>query len=1000
MTRAAHDIIEKLSSIGNEYRPVPFWFVNHYLREDELRRQIREMSEKGCGGIMFHGRDGLRSGYLEKEWEDGLTWSIDEAEKHGMSVWLYDENHYPSGPAGNAVFRKYPERTMMCLAVLCEETVAAGRHFSFMMPEDVSMAFAFAVSADGQSRKLDFVPDEKEFRWTNNLKESATILLLHIVREWPIPGQYFPFYPDYLDAEVSAEFIELTHQWYVNRFKEKMGITIKGMFTDNSCFNFGRVRGSVAWTPKLPERFKAETGLDLENILPGIFCPTAGSQRDRLVFWRFLGDEYLRTYVHPIKEVCERNQIASTGHYCLEDGMSEHIRQIGDRFDLKRGQTLACVDMLGHEVGEDLFAYNNGFRCAALRETADAAYYINNSRVMCECLGLLGGWKLDLGEIKRATGFLAAQGIDLFAPHGLYYSIAGARKWECTPDHLHNPMWNYYSEWTDWISKISFLMAHSDRTGKVVLLYPATTLRSHIEVGGEIEAHASIPASDRGAICDLVDFTFRTTINELVRNNIEFDIIDECLLQGAAIKSGHLVLKAANGTERELSAIILPCCKLLEKESVDTLKQFQDTGGRIITVNAHVESIFNRTKKDLHPLVAHELRQDAHFDFDAENQSQITGMITALRRFVPQQVTLSPSSCDIVSRVWIKWNHCFVMLHNATNHRCDSIHVRIECGHELFLLDFNTNALKRIAKSSGRRNEFTHSFSPAETLVLIAGDELDSTEDFMEPIPLAGAHVQIADEWEFKPFKDNVLPLREGRVVNCGAWQSHTFHFQICELPEHLKVIFDREMRKSELLCNRYSLDLKCLVNGKLVDDFRPGGYLDYFMFEADIISYARKGENEVSFEYYNMFLETDRKCHTPFIIGPFELFDNVKGGAISRPRKTIAPGDWCERGYPFYAGEAAYLQTIVLPENCRGRTLTLSLGRLSNATEVLINRQSLGRRILPPWRFDISSFACEKELELEIRILNTPQNLLCQERIPSGMFGPVEIVIGNAGTL
>ena len=553
MSDTAYDFMSKLHDVGNEYRPVPFWFINHYLLADVLRQQIREMAEKGFGGIMFHGRDGLRSGYLEKEWEDGLKWSIDESEKHGMSVWLYDENHYPSGPVGNAIFRKYPERTMMCLAVLHEENVAAGREFKFEIPEDIDIKFAFAVSTDGQSRKLDTadqtvsIPGKKEFRWFNNSEQQMTILLLHPVREMPIPGQYFPFYPDYLDAEVSAEFIEMTHKWYVDRFKDKMGNTIRGIFTDNSCFNFGRIRRSVAWTPKLVERFKQETGLELESILPGVFCRTERFQRDRLIFWQFMGDEYIRTFVHPIRDICERNQISSTGHYCLEDGLSEHIRQIGDRFDLKRGQTLACVDMLGREIGEDLFESEHQTTCANGRGTADAAYYSNGSRVMCECLGLMGGWKLDLGEIKRVTGFLAAQGIDIFVPHGLYYSIAGTRKWECIPDHLHNPMWNYYREWTDWISKISFLMAHSDRTGGVALLYPATSLRSHIDVGVKSDPPGGIPASDCGTICDLIDFTFRTTTNNLVKNNIEFDIIDEHLLQQADIRKNHLVLKAGCG---------------------------------------------------------------------------------------------------------------------------------------------------------------------------------------------------------------------------------------------------------------------------------------------------------------------------------------------------------------------------------------------------------------------------------------------------------------------
>ncbi|MFA6566855.1 MAG: hypothetical protein WCS96_01455 [Victivallales bacterium] len=987
-----NDFSSKLSNVGNEYRPVPFWFMNHYLREDVLRWQIGEMFEKGFGGIMFHGRDGLRSEYLEKEWEDGLGWSIDEAEKNGMSVWLYDENHYPSGSAGNAIFRRYPENTMMSLAVLHEEIIAAGRSFKFAVPEGVCVKFALAFPADGEVQKLDHSPDAVEFYWKNNSKRPLTVLLLHAVREWPIPSQYFPFYPDYLDPVVTNEFIEMTYGWYVEKFKGKMGGTIKGIFTDNSCFNFGRIRRSVAWTPKLPERFEQETGLELESVLPGVFCRTAKFQRDRLLFWQFLGDEYLRTFVHPIRDICKRNKIVSTGHYCIEDGSAEHIRQIGDRYDLKRGQTLACVDMLGRKIGEDLFE-NKHQICASMRGTADAAYYSNGSRVMCECLGLMGGWKLDLGEMKRVTGFLAAQGIDIFVPHGLYYSIAGTRKWECIPDHYHNPMWNYYREWTDWISKISFLMAYSDRTGALALLHPATTLRSYIELGAEFDPDCPIPASDRGSECDLTDFTFRTTVNHLVKNNIEFDIIDELFLQQAEIQGNHLVLKAGNGTVRELSVVILPCCKVLEKESVTLLKNFRENGGRIITVNSRVESVCSRSDKSFSKLPGNDLPGDLHLEFGAEDNAPLAEAIFFIRNCVPQQVTISPGSCDIVSRVWKKWNHCFFMLHNATDRTVDGIHVRIESDQEPFLLDLHSNSLKRIVNAGDEKHEFTCDFSPGETHILVSGDTLSATEEFTKTDFKGGTKLPVDGDWEFIPFKDNVLPLRNGEVKNCDMRQIHVFRFQIRDIPENIKVIFDREMTKSELLCNEYSFRFKCRVNGRLADNIRPGSYMDYFMFETDIAALVQKGENEISIEYTSEFLETDRKCHTPFIVGAFQLFPEGDGFVIGHPEKLRPAGDWCELGYPFYAGEAAYRKTIVLPESGSGRKLLLSLGNLSNATEVFVNGQSLGRRVLPPWNFDLSKFSKEKTLELEIRIINTPQNLFCMERIASGLFGPVEII-------
>ena len=82
-------LIIALENVPAEFRPVSFWFMNHYLQPEEMRRQIREMANKGYGGFMFLGCDGLRSRYLEQEWEDGLRGAMDEAKTQGLDAWLH-----------------------------------------------------------------------------------------------------------------------------------------------------------------------------------------------------------------------------------------------------------------------------------------------------------------------------------------------------------------------------------------------------------------------------------------------------------------------------------------------------------------------------------------------------------------------------------------------------------------------------------------------------------------------------------------------------------------------------------------------------------------------------------------------------------------------------------------------------------------------------------------------------------------------------------------------
>lgn len=53
-----------------EYRPAPFYFLNHKLERDEVLRQILEMDAKGVGGVVLHARHGLLTPYMSEEWFD------------------------------------------------------------------------------------------------------------------------------------------------------------------------------------------------------------------------------------------------------------------------------------------------------------------------------------------------------------------------------------------------------------------------------------------------------------------------------------------------------------------------------------------------------------------------------------------------------------------------------------------------------------------------------------------------------------------------------------------------------------------------------------------------------------------------------------------------------------------------------------------------------------------------------------------------------------------
>ena len=86
-----------------EFRPVPFWSWNEVMEPLEVKRQIREMKNAGWGGAFVHSRVGLVTEYLGPEWFRAVDATIEECQKQGMLVWLYDEDKWPSGFSGGTV---------------------------------------------------------------------------------------------------------------------------------------------------------------------------------------------------------------------------------------------------------------------------------------------------------------------------------------------------------------------------------------------------------------------------------------------------------------------------------------------------------------------------------------------------------------------------------------------------------------------------------------------------------------------------------------------------------------------------------------------------------------------------------------------------------------------------------------------------------------------------------------------------------------------------------
>ncbi len=109
------------------------------------------LNEGGYGGAFFHAREGLKTTFLSEEWFKCFKAAVDEARKHNMTIWIYDELWWPSGFAGGLVPALGPKYRARALVLIMDGRAYDG--------EDVLAVFRCKLSPEGIP--LDYEPAER-----------------------------------------------------------------------------------------------------------------------------------------------------------------------------------------------------------------------------------------------------------------------------------------------------------------------------------------------------------------------------------------------------------------------------------------------------------------------------------------------------------------------------------------------------------------------------------------------------------------------------------------------------------------------------------------------------------------------------------------------------------------------------------------------------------------------------------------------------------------------
>lgn len=435
------DLKQEFLHPSEEFSPIPFWFWNDELSEEELDRQMREFKDKGVDGFVIHPRLGLPEsiGYLTEEYFHYVRHAVERAAQWNMKVVLYDEAMYPSGSCHGKVVQENGEFASRGLLMRAEKEGNPRETLVAEAAHDGKLYYFYEAFSGGTIRGVHYGEDDGE--------------------------AHAPASTDLLNPEAVACFIRLTHEAYYQQLKEYFGTTVIGMFTDEPNI-LGRCskKGMIPWTAGFLEELKKQGGT--EEDLYWLFAEKDNAEGDgaRERYESAVYERMSRAYYKQISDWCKAHSIAMTGH-------PEKSTDIGylQYFDIP------CQDIVWRFVAPEDGKAIRGEHSTMGKCSSDSARHRGKRRNGNECFGCCGAaddpYRFTKEDMKWYLDWLFVRGVNLVYPHAFYYSLRDKRREERPPEvGMHCGFWEEYRQVTDYMKRMCSLLTDSVNQAKVAIL--------------------------------------------------------------------------------------------------------------------------------------------------------------------------------------------------------------------------------------------------------------------------------------------------------------------------------------------------------------------------------------------------------------------------------------------------------------------------------------------------------------------------------------------------
>jgi len=822
-----------------EYTPIPFWFWNDHLNEEEIIKQIHDFYNKGINGFVIHPRIGIPKEipYLSDRFMELVVCSVQEAQKLNMKVVLYDEAMYPSGSAHGMVVQSNPEYASKGLKMI--EYPCKAKEFKRILNQEEQKNCIAVVAVKKRSKKeIDpqysmpiEIQENQIFFTLPDTGDWSIILFIETFTGGHIRGIHFgeddgevhrPPSSDLLNPKAIQEFIHLTHDRYYQVLGQYFGDTIIGMFTDEpSIMGRNSIQGLQPWTSDFLS-FYQDQGNDITDL--PILWFQAGEETivKRKKFKQAIYKRLEQSYYRPISTWCKKHNIVLTGH--PEDS---------DDIGVLKYFHIPAQDLVWRWVAPEDGKALEGKHSTMGKCSSDSARHRGRRRNGNECFACSGknfiDWSFSMDDMKWYMDWLFVRGVNLLFPHAFFYSLRGERRYGERPPDVgpNNIWWPYYNQISDYIKRMGWLMTDSVNQTPIAILCEAYYLPWKI-------------------------------VKPLYQNQIEFNYLENEILTSSACHIKGDILEVA---QQKYKVLVIEDIQSINKNNQFILQAMIDSGIHVVVYNPQNEKI---------PLIQyHPLKN-------------IDEIIFLLDQLITRDSYLQPANYNLrISHIVKEKQHFYLLVNEGEEPIVSTLHLNIKGFIEVWdpwngCIENNTNIRQGL-----KQNEIEIYLERRESKIIrvIPSVFIEKKEYKIDTKVLKSTEIiDFSSGWS--------MGMQKQKLQKIDSLKSWT---QIQKVKEYVGTMF---YQKELYLKNvnsfiRIQLDLgKVGEIAHLYVNNKEVGVKMWSPYNFDITDFIQEGKNTIFVEIKNSLANHFNKANIdsgmigPVIIKIWEK-DNIKIGGV-----------------------------------------------------------------------------------------------------------------------